>query len=85
MKANLTSPTPADIGAVCLGHSPYPIVTVRAPGVWWGKEAVAGRGSVCDDENGFLVLWGLTGGHLSFNEVIRFWNRLGSTKTWQML
>lgn len=39
MKANLTSPTPLTSGAVCLGHSPTPIVT--GEGTW----GVVGQGA----------------------------------------
>lgn len=62
MKANLTSPTPADIGSSVPGPQSYPIVTGEGT---WGVvgQGASGRerGNVCDDKNGFLVLWGLTG------------------------
>lgn len=47
MKANLTSPTPADIGSSVPGPQSYPIVTGEGN---WGKR-----------KNGFLVLLDMTG------------------------
>lgn len=47
MKANLTSPTPADIGSSVPGPQSYPIVT--------------GEGNWGEGKNGFLVLLDMTG------------------------
>lgn len=77
MKANLTSPTPADIGSSVPGPQSYPIVTGEGT---WGvvRQGVSGGEgeNACGDGNGFLVLWGLTGAVFLLMRL-RSWSSLG--------